>query len=76
MNHSHQDAINTLLFNQLNPETFILQISSNKIYVFIDSNKDEWCFMTRKNFGKLYLLAKNQFMKKYATEIKAFYKQK
>lgn len=65
MNHSHQDAINTLLFNQLNPETFILQISSNNIYTFSDSNNDQWTFTIRKHFGKLYLMAKNQFMKNY-----------
>jgi len=65
MEYSQQDAINTLLFNKVHPETFILQISSNHIYTFSDSNKDQWSFIMRKQFGKLYLMAKNQFMKKY-----------
>ena len=71
MENSQQDAINTLFFNHLNPETFILKPLSNNIYILFDSNNDQWTFMIRKQYGKLYLLAKNNFMKKYQ-EIHSF----
>lgn len=65
MNTSQQEAINTLLFNNFNPETFILKRLSNNICTLKDSNNDQWTFTIRKFVGKLYLLAKNKFMKHY-----------
>jgi hypothetical protein len=69
--NSQQEAINTLLYHNYQPETFILQPLSNKIFTLIDSTDHQWFFTIRKCCGKLILLAKNTFMK-YYEEIYSF----
>jgi len=60
-----QEAIDTLLYNKFQPETFILQRFSNQIYLLKDCNNDDWVFTIRKRYGKLLLMAKNEFMRHY-----------
>ena len=69
--NSRQEAINTLLHHNYDPETFILQPFSNQIFTLLDSTHHKWFFTIRKCCGKLILLAKNQFMK-YFEEIHSF----
>ena len=60
-----QEAIDTLLYNKFQPETFILRSLSNQIYLLKDCNNDDWVFTIRKRYGKLLLMAKNEFMTHY-----------
>jgi hypothetical protein len=69
--NSQEEAINTLLYHNYEPETFILQPLLNQIFSLMDSTHHQWFFTIRKRCGKLILLAKNSFMKHFE-EIHSF----
>ena len=61
-----KDAIDTLEYNNLNPEilTNILRSTPDTVKIYKDSTDMTWKFITRKRL-RIYLMAKSDIMKNY-----------